>query len=170
MVASADGAWALAADKFGDVSVAAIAATTSATPSTAEQTATVEAVTTSESAAAVSGVEGGVQSAVVEPQKAVQLMGHYNATITSLTMSPDGSQLVTTDRDHKARINVFPAEPLKVTLAMKCGGWAKALQTYNGVKNLKPDKFNDTMKGPWESRVRGLEINHKVMVLNTLDM
>ena len=106
MAASADGAWALAADKFGDVSVAAIpapGATPAPTPSPPVP------------AAAADGTPAAVAGAAAGPaKKAVQLLGHYNATITSLTLSPDGKQLVSTDRDHKVRVSVFPAEPLKV--------------------------------------------------------
>ena len=49
------------------------------------------------------------------------MLGHYNATITSLTMSADGGSLVSTDRDGKARVNVFPSNPLHVSTRVRMG-------------------------------------------------
>lgn len=133
MAASMDGAWALAADKFGDVSVAAIPAPAAALPPASSGAAAAAAVAPvaaaavapaaaataavapeAAAAAAMAPAAAVAAAAVAAAQKAVQLLGHYNATITSLTLSPDGRQLVSTDRDHKVRVSVFPAEPLKV--------------------------------------------------------
>jgi hypothetical protein len=47
--------------------------------------------------------------------KAAVLLSHYNATITSLAVSADGGSLVSTDRDGKARVGVFPGRPMQVT-------------------------------------------------------
>ena len=41
-------------------------------------------------------------------------MGHFCSIITSLTVSPDGRFIVSTDRDHKIRVSVMPAQPMQV--------------------------------------------------------
>ena len=44
-------------------------------------------------------------------------MGHFCSIITSLTVSPDGQYLVSTDRDHKIRVSIMPAGPMQVCSA-----------------------------------------------------
>ena len=41
-------------------------------------------------------------------------MGHFCSIITSLAVSPDGRFIVSTDRDHKIRVSVMPAQPMQV--------------------------------------------------------
>ena len=43
-------------------------------------------------------------------------MGHFCSIITSLTVSPDGQYIVSTDRDHKIRVNNMPAQPMQVCI------------------------------------------------------
>jgi len=121
MAASANGEWALAADKFGDVYVAPLR---SAKRASASDSKADPAAASSDAAAANGQQSGGTThdgKATIAPQaassagsKAALLLGHYNATITSLTMSADGGSLVSTDRDGKARVSVFPSDPLQV--------------------------------------------------------
>ena len=134
VAASADGCWALAADKFGDVYAAPLlpdqpedkSAPAGNIYSRAEPEVTAPATAPSETAAsgaqARSGRTGDGQTASAPAQagpghgvKAAVLLSHYNATVTSLTVSADGSSLVSTDRDGKARVSVFPSRPLQVT-------------------------------------------------------
>ena len=118
---TADGEWALAADKFGDVYVAPLrsAAHASASDSAADPDAA------SSDAAVANGQQHGdathdgdaaaaPQAASAAGSKPALLLGHYNATITSLTVTADGSSLVSTDRDGKARVSVLPSHPLQV--------------------------------------------------------
>jgi len=121
VAASADGEWALAADKFGDVYVAPLR---SAERASASDSKADPAAAPSDAAAANGQQSGGTShdsKAAIAPQpasaagsKAALLLGHYNATITSLTVSADGGSLVSTDRDGKARVNVLPSNPLQV--------------------------------------------------------
>ncbi|KAL2935812.1 hypothetical protein RDABS01_018930 [Bienertia sinuspersici] len=46
-------------------------------------------------------------------KKAAELFGHYCSIITSLEFSPNGSFIVSADRDFKIRVSVFPRSPLK---------------------------------------------------------
>lgn len=43
----------------------------------------------------------------------VQLLAHCCSIVTSMECSPDGRYIVTTDRDFKIRVSVFPKNPLK---------------------------------------------------------
>lgn len=44
-------------------------------------------------------------------------MGHFCSIITSLTVSPDGQYIVSTDRDHKIRVSNMPAQPMQVCIS-----------------------------------------------------
>ena len=43
------------------------------------------------------------------------LLGHFSSIVTSLTMSPDNRWLVSTDRERKVRVSIFPQQPLHVS-------------------------------------------------------
>ena len=135
MAASADGCWALAADKFGDVYVAPLqpdqpAGTSGAAAENIGRR--VEPLAPS-GIAEPNGQQTGGETSETQPMsappqagpvtgdKAAVLLSHYNATITSLAVSADSGSLVSTDRDGKARVSVFPSRPLQVTSAL-CPG------------------------------------------------
>ena len=123
VVASADGCWALAADKFGDVYVAPLQQDQAADARGAVGGSSrgVEPAMVPSDAAVANGRQKGSATSKEQPAgsviggKAAVLLGHYNATITSLTVSPDGGSLVSTDRDGKARVSVFPSQPLQAS-------------------------------------------------------
>ena len=127
VAASADGCWALAADKFGDVYVAPLqpdqpAHMTGAAGSTDCKAQLAAPLDTPISEGQQTGgrVSNGKlppapsQAVSVSGGKAAVLLSHYNATITSLAVSADGGSLVSTDRDGKARVSVFPGSPMQV--------------------------------------------------------
>lgn len=47
---------------------------------------------------------------------AAPLLGHLCSIVTSLTFSPDGKHLVSTDQDCKVRVSTMPKETEKVAL------------------------------------------------------
>ncbi|KAL3699281.1 hypothetical protein R1sor_017303 [Riccia sorocarpa] len=48
-----------------------------------------------------------------EKDEPIQLLGHCCSIITDLEVSSQGKYIVTSDRDFKIRVSVFPADPLK---------------------------------------------------------
>ncbi|KAI7842826.1 hypothetical protein COHA_003572 [Chlorella ohadii] len=60
-------------------------------------------------AAATQRPEGLPEGQAQEPEI---LLGHYCAILTSLSLSANGSLLATTDRDHRVRVSIVPADPL----------------------------------------------------------
>jgi tRNA (guanine-N(7)-)-methyltransferase subunit TRM82 len=84
---SADGRFAMFADKFGDVHIAATAGL---------------------------AAWRGAPDQASQPCK--PLLGHFCSIITGLLASPDGRFVASCDRDHKIRVSVMPADPLQALL------------------------------------------------------
>ena len=94
-VFSADGRYAIFADKFGDVHVAVVAAQPDQQPAAHPAT--------------LSDQKSGTDHHVPE-----LLLGHFCSIITDLAVSPDGRYVVSTDRDHKIRVSIMPPNPMQV--------------------------------------------------------
>ena len=66
------------------------------------------------------------------------LLGHFSSIVTSLTMSPDNRWLVSTDRERKVRVSVFPQQPLLVSF-IPCSHATIAHQSVS--LTASPDSF-----------------------------
>lgn len=111
---SADGAYAIAADKFGDVLVASTRPGEQQPPPLATADAAAASGAPSGIAAATPAAASGAQQVMQKPSL---LLGHLCSIITSLTATPDGHFLVSTDKESKVRVSIMPPQPLQVRVS-----------------------------------------------------